>query len=76
VQEALWTKLGKKTAMTMADGAAVLASIWLGAWKQGKGSKIPKDQRGRIDPMPLKKHYENRKFVELLNLDEIGAVLK
>lgn len=68
--------MGKKTAMTMADGAAVLASIWLGAWKQGKGSKIPKDQRGRIDPMPLKKHYENRKFVQLLNLDEIGAVLK
>jgi hypothetical protein len=76
VQDALWNAFGEKTMESMADGAAVLASIWYGAWKKGKGAKIPKGERGRIDGDLLKQHYEDGKFVPSLNLDQIGAVLK
>jgi hypothetical protein len=76
VQDALWEQFGEKTKETMADGAAVLASIWLGAWKAGNGSKIPKSKLGAIEPTLLKKYYEDTKFVESLNLDDIGKVLR
>jgi len=75
VQDALWEQFGEATIETMVDGATVLAAIWTGAWRIGKGQKIANSALLSINPETLKTHYENRKFVPSLNLDEIGAVL-
>lgn len=76
VRDKLWEKFGGKTAEVMADGARVLARIWEGAWAEGNGDNIPDSDLGPIDPDILRGHYENEKFVESLDLDHIGAVLR
>jgi hypothetical protein len=76
VQDALWTQFGDPTIETMADGARVLAKIWEGAWKEGQGSQISAAKLKPIPPNTLIGYCEDTKFVESLNLDEIGPVLR
>jgi len=76
VRDALWDKFHTQTAQVMADGARVLARIWQGAWTEGKGNNIPQSELGAITPKALQKLYEKRTFVESLDLDQIGDVLK
>jgi hypothetical protein len=76
VRDKLWEKFGGRTAEVMADGARVLARIWEGAWAEGHGGDIAGPALGTIDPGILKGLYEDEKFVESLDLDHIGAVLR
>jgi hypothetical protein len=74
-QDALWKTFGTKTVATMADGARVLARIWQAAWDKGNGDAIGSSGEA-VDPKDLKEMYEKTTFVESLNLDDIGSVLK
>jgi len=74
-QDALWKTFGSKTVTTMADGARVLARIWQAAWDEGDGDLIG-GGAGAVDPKDLKGMYEDTNFIESLNLDDIGSVLK
>jgi hypothetical protein len=76
VRDKLWEKFDYKTAEVMTDGARVLARIWEGAWNEGNGNNIPNSDLGPIDPDILRGHYEDENFVESLDLDQIGAVLR
>lgn len=76
VRDELWKRFGAKTVEVMTDGARVLARIWEGAWAAGKGGKILASELGPVKPSTLMKHYRNTKFVESLDLDHIGAVLR
>ncbi len=67
---------GGKTAGVMSDGARVLARIWEGVRAEGNGDDIPDSELGPTDPDILRGHYEDEKFVESLDLDHMGAVLR
>ena len=75
VQDELWDRWGKATVATMADGAKVLAAIWQAAWKAGSGGSIAQADLGPVDPKALVKLYTDRKFVESLDIDDIGPAL-
>lgn len=76
VQDALWDQFGESTIGVMADGARTLANVWAGAWGEGNGDAIAKSKLGMIPVSKLIKSYTDEKFVESLDLDHIGAVLK
>lgn len=74
-QDALWEAYGRQTVATMADGARVLARIWQAAWDAGGGDATAIGNEG-IETKDLVAMYEDTKFVESLNLDDIESVLK
>jgi hypothetical protein len=74
-QDALWKRFGKDTVKVMADGASVLAAVWVGAWNAGNGDAIPAGQRTEIKPATLVDLYCDPSFVPSLDLDQIGKVL-
>jgi hypothetical protein len=76
VYDALWKRFGDQTAEMMADGAAVLAQVWESAWTEGHGHKIAAADLKAVATTDLMAHYTNPKFVQSLDLDHIGAVLK
>jgi hypothetical protein len=67
----MWEKLGPKTVKCIARGCKTLAQLWESAWKEGKGSKIPKTKLKAIRPSILKGLYERKDFVESMWLDEM-----
>lgn len=75
VQDALWEDFGDRTIQVMADGARVLAAIWAGAWAAGSGNANI-GQPGKVAPRELTKLYRRKTFVESLDLDHIGQVLR
>lgn len=75
VREALWKKFGDGTIAVMTDGARVLAKIWEGAWKEGKGNSIGTNHLGPIDPDVLNGFSRDPKFVKSFDLDEIKTHL-
>jgi len=75
VQDSLWNTFGTKTIAVMADGARALAAIWTAAWDGGNLDAVGNGP-GAVDPRDLSDLYEDTKFVESLNLDAIGHVLK
>ena len=76
VKDALWKRFGDDTIQVMADGARTLAAIWQAAWDAGSGDKIANAKLGPVKEGALSDLYEDRKFVESLDLDHIGPVLK
>jgi hypothetical protein len=76
VRDALWEQFGDQTVTVMTDGAQVLARIWEGAWAEGGGDAILLSNLGVIDPALLMGLYRNLEFVESLDLDQIGPILR
>src|SRR6185503_5704058 len=67
----MWEKLGPRTVKCIARGCKTLAELWESAWKEVKGSKIPKTKLKAIKPSTLKGLYERKDFVESMWLDEM-----
>jgi hypothetical protein len=77
VTSVLWDKFGQATIGTIADGARTLATIWEGAWTQGKGTtRIPTNKLTPINLNDLQALYEDDQFVPSLDLDSIGTALQ
>jgi hypothetical protein len=76
VRDALWGRFDQQTIEVMTDGARVLARIWEGAWAEGGGGDIAEAELGAVDPERLMKLYRDLRFVESLDLDHIGPILR
>ena len=76
VTTALWEQFGAGTILNMADGALTLAMIWEAAWSVGGGKSHTNWDVSAVDRDKLQDLYEDTGFVESLDLDHIGAVLK
>ena len=74
-QDALWGKFGQQTIDVMADGARVLAAVWLGAWTAGNGNAIAANKLRAVNADALIDRYNDRDFVPSLDLDSIAEVL-
>ena len=72
VIDLLWQQFGAKTGDLMADGAAVLATLWDSAWQVGGGIR---DAGGAVDEAALHTLYQDPDFVPSLDLDHIAQVL-
>ncbi|WP_244931117.1 hypothetical protein [Nocardioides sp. W7] len=76
VTTALWQQFGEGTTLNMADGVVTLAMLWESAWEAGSsGDPLPAHLLGPADRDELRALYEDPKFVESLDLDQVGAVL-
>jgi len=76
VTDALWKRFGTETATIMADGALTLATLWESAWQAGDGNKLKQSELGPVPTDKLQELYEDPTFVESLDLDTIGPVLR
>ncbi len=76
VTTALWEQFGTGTVLNMTDGALTLAMIWDAAWNVGGGNDRTGWDLSAVDRAQLQALYEDTGFVESLDLDHIGAVLK
>lgn len=72
----LWDEFGKKTAQTVSNGARLLAALWDGAWKVGRGNRLAAAKLKRIPASQLQKVYEDHEFLTSYTLDEIGQHLR
>lgn len=74
----MWDEFGARTAEVMALGCLRLASLWQSAWVEGGGDQIPNNKLTAINKSTLKQKYENKTFLESLNLKDMaaGQVLK
>jgi len=70
---ALWDALGEATCERMADGAALLASIWQGAWVEGGGARVPAAKLKPVSTRALARLYENPDFAPSLFLEMLEA---
>jgi hypothetical protein len=75
-RDKLWQVWGKKTILTMADGARVLAFIWEAAWAKGHGDSVASTKLKSIHPDALRNLYIDETFLPSLDLDHIGEVLE
>ncbi|CPZ41563.1 Uncharacterised protein [Mycobacteroides abscessus] len=60
----------------MADSARTLAMIWDSAWAAGNGDKIKKSALQAIPHDRLRELYQQRQFVESLDLDHVETALR
>jgi hypothetical protein len=69
----LWKKekVRKATPLLLATSAAVLAQLWAGAWKAGKGDRIAKAELGAFTEKQIQKSY-NSHDLAALGLDEMA----
>ena len=60
--KSMWNALGDATIDRIADGSKVLAGIWLGAWKKGKGDSLPAAELKALSKQALRSLYTNSDF--------------
>lgn len=64
---AMWSKLGKRTAGCIADGALTLATYWQSAWEEGRNAAgaaaLPRSLRAAIPERTLMNLYRDKTFV-------------
>lgn len=65
----MWTKLGKRTAERIADGALTLAMLWESAWKLGDGKAIPSASLVTVEKQVLSALYTPDSFLASRTLD-------
>lgn len=75
-RDRLWAVWGKKTILTMADGARVLAFLWEAAWKTGNGNKLAVNKLKPIELDALRDLYTDEDFLPSRDLDSIGSLLQ
>lgn len=75
-QDGLWSRFGEQTGLLMADSARTLAMIWDSAWAAGSGDKIKKSALQAIPHDRLRELYQQRQFVESLDLDHVETALR
>lgn len=75
-QDGLWSRFGEQTGLLMADSARTLAMIWDSAWAAGNGDKIKKSALQAIPHDRLRELYQQRQFVESLDLDHVETALR
>jgi len=62
--EYMWKKLRKDTVECMKKGAICLVEMWQSAWREGKGTKVPKNKLKAVKESDLKKLYNKKTFIE------------
>jgi len=67
----MWEEFGERTAKCMALGCLRLASLWQSAWVEGGGDQIPNNKLLEIKATALRQKYENKAFLESLNLKDM-----
>lgn len=71
---ALWEnkKIREATIQSLADSVQVLAALWMGAWKAGKGNKIDKSELVEFSEDELDKIYrKDKKFLPSMGLESM-----
>jgi hypothetical protein len=66
----MFSVLGKRTTVVMADGCLRLAAIWASAWKEGGGSKIAASKLGPVNRDELKALYDTKEFLQAFRLQD------
>jgi hypothetical protein len=67
----MWEEFGERAAKCMALGCLRLASLWQSAWIEGGGAHIPNNKLTEIRTTVLRQKYENKAFLESMNLSDI-----
>jgi hypothetical protein len=73
--KALWEnkRVREATIQSLADSVTVLAALWTGAWKAGKGNKIDKSKLKQFSEKELQNVYRREKdFVPSLSLADMA----
>jgi hypothetical protein len=75
ILDVLWAEFGADTIEAMADGCRLLASLWAGAWDQGKGNTTMRQLKA-VSQDRLVTIYGQKGFLRSYLLTEIGAHLE
>lgn len=67
----MWEEFGERAAKCMALGCLRLASLWQSAWVEGGGDHIPNNKLTEIKTTTLRQKYENKAFLESMNLNDM-----